>query len=270
MTPKYCAVCNEPFDPPVRQRRPKLYCSDVCKGRAAGAMRRPDMQLFIPKLIDCGFCQTAFLPFSRRSRYCSQPCRVMSRFAHVAPKPVHTVVCQCCGTMFTTANLRKRYCNPSCRIAHATAIAKPDYVDNGLRNACTVYFRQCFSCGADVCTRHPGRGLCDKCRVVRRRWSDTKKNARRRAAGVMRVSREQLLELRGNRCHICTKLIDLTLSGLHPRGFTVDHIFPVSKGGTNDVSNLHVAHRSCNTAKGNRGHAQLVLDEDAGPATQAC
>ncbi len=37
-----------------------------------------------------------------------------------------------------------------------------------------------------------------------------------------------------------------------PRAGSVDHIVPVSKGGTNDPSNLRWACRSCNCARGNR------------------
>lgn len=37
-----------------------------------------------------------------------------------------------------------------------------------------------------------------------------------------------------------------------PGADTRDHVRPISKGGTNDPSNLRPAHRSCNSARGNR------------------
>lgn len=37
-----------------------------------------------------------------------------------------------------------------------------------------------------------------------------------------------------------------------PKAGSADHIIPVSKGGTNDESNLRWACRSCNCARGNR------------------
>lgn len=43
-------------------------------------------------------------------------------------------------------------------------------------------------------------------------------------------------------CNMCKSTDDLTL----------DHIKPLSKGGTNDISNLQVLCRRCNAKKGNR------------------
>ena len=40
--------------------------------------------------------------------------------------------------------------------------------------------------------------------------------------------------------------------GDQPKAGSVDHIIPVSKGGTNDESNLRWMCRSCNCARGNR------------------
>jgi excisionase family DNA binding protein len=73
-------------------------------------------------------------------------------------------------------------------------------------------------------------------------------------AGVdgTRVKRRALpLDLRvdvwdesGGRCHYCQE-------ALHPlRNFTVDHVIPVARGGSNDRSNLVAACRRCNISKG--------------------
>lgn len=41
-------------------------------------------------------------------------------------------------------------------------------------------------------------------------------------------------------------------SGNLPTGPTIEHRRPLSKGGTNDLDNLALAHRMCNTSRGNR------------------
>lgn len=56
----------------------------------------------------------------------------------------------------------------------------------------------------------------------------------------------------GGRCGICGKDVDLNvLKG--PGQPTIDHIQPSSKGGQDDRrTNLQLAHRGCNSRKGNR------------------
>jgi hypothetical protein len=46
----------------------------------------------------------------------------------------------------------------------------------------------------------------------------------------------------GGRCGICGRLVD-------PIEFEVDHIIPISRGGSHRMSNVQVAHRSCNRRK---------------------
>lgn len=47
-------------------------------------------------------------------------------------------------------------------------------------------------------------------------------------------------------CHICYAEVDKTLKFPEPSSATVDHIIPSSRGGTDDRSNLRMAHNICN------------------------
>ncbi|MET8532401.1 HNH endonuclease signature motif containing protein [Streptomyces sp. NPDC005065] len=47
-------------------------------------------------------------------------------------------------------------------------------------------------------------------------------------------------------CHLC----GLSFSTVHP--ISLDHVEPLSKGGTHTLANFAPAHRWCNTQKGNR------------------
>nr|DAR25287.1 MAG TPA: HNHc [Caudoviricetes sp.] len=47
-------------------------------------------------------------------------------------------------------------------------------------------------------------------------------------------------------CWLCHLAIDLALPRMSPGGFTIDHVVPRSKGGTDDLANLRPAHRECN------------------------
>ncbi|WP_416347644.1 HNH endonuclease [Cryobacterium sp. 10I1] len=55
----------------------------------------------------------------------------------------------------------------------------------------------------------------------------------------------------GSRCHLCGELIENGLRRWHPRGPSMDHLLPRSKGGTWDRHNLAPAHYGCNSTRGN-------------------
>ena len=67
---------------------------------------------------------------------------------------------------------------------------------------------------------------------------------RRRAGGL-----DALLDRDGYRCGICSEVLDPALRVPDVMALTIDHIVPVSQGGTDDLSNLRFAHNGCNARK---------------------
>lgn len=61
-----------------------------------------------------------------------------------------------------------------------------------------------------------------------------------------------VIDVYGIRCWLCGKGIDLALFHPHPGSFSIDHVVPRSKGGSNHISNLRPAHRRCNLRRGDR------------------
>lgn len=53
-------------------------------------------------------------------------------------------------------------------------------------------------------------------------------------------------------CGICGKRMERDLPRGRSESPTIDHIIPVSKGGSHTVENLQWAHMGCNAGKGNR------------------
>lgn len=71
--------------------------------------------------------------------------------------------------------------------------------------------------------------------------------------GVEKYSRIEVIRRDGSRCHICGKKVKKT-------EITLDHLIPISRGGQDIFSNVRVAHKSCNSARGpGRIPAQLML-----------
>ena len=60
-----------------------------------------------------------------------------------------------------------------------------------------------------------------------------------------------VVERDGAVCHLCHEPIDLTLSGHALMGLTIDHVIPLSRGGSHTLDNLKPAHRTCNARKSN-------------------
>jgi 5-methylcytosine-specific restriction endonuclease McrA len=54
-------------------------------------------------------------------------------------------------------------------------------------------------------------------------------------------------------CGICKQPIH------NKKNASIDHIIPLSKGGAHELHNVHIAHRTCNHSKGNRGGGEQLL-----------
>ena len=61
------------------------------------------------------------------------------------------------------------------------------------------------------------------------------------------------------RCHICKRKVrDVAYSGKRTDP-TIDHLIPVSEGGTHTRENVALAHMGCNSARCTSGPAQMLL-----------
>lgn len=66
----------------------------------------------------------------------------------------------------------------------------------------------------------------------------------------------------GGICLLCGKPMRLDLPGTHRDGPTLEHIIPVSRGGSPDhPANLSASHLRCNSARGNRLLSEMPRTE---------
>ena len=99
----------------------------------------------------------------------------------------------------------------------------------------------------------------------KRRRALRAKTQRRRAAirGAREVERftdVEIFERDGWRCGICGGPVDRRLRYPHPLSASLDHIVPLSEGGTHERANVQLAHFICNSRKGARAVGeQLAL-----------
>lgn len=126
--------------------------------------------------------------------------------------------------------------------------------------------RVCDLCGAAFTTARKDQRFCGaKCsNTYHRRKSPDPWNERRRAndqkrralkAGASTGVAVRLSEIRdrdGDRCGICKKKVNGE-AWPHPLSASLDHIIPLSQGGSHDPANVRLTHLVCNTRRGNRG-----------------
>lgn len=230
-----CAHCREHFPRPVKRGTPPKYCSGECrrlawnaKNARRGLLARQAEQSS-RQAVPCPnpYCQKPVRPFNTR-QYCSKEC------------------------LYVDSERRKS--------GEAAGQAAAIFV--GQLDACRIWYFKCQDCGGPVVRKwkRPGKYCCClPCARIRRRATDARRSHKRRAAGPKVLSVHELAVRDGAKCNICGRRVDLTLSGMAKWGPTIDHLIPVSRGGTNDPDNLALAHRHCNVSRSNRNHAQLLL-----------
>lgn len=155
--------------------------------------------------------------------------------------------CAHCGETYTP-KIRRRsvYCSRTCKDLARKARDKRDRLA-----AKSELSRFCALCEQPIpATRRTDSAYCSD--LCSQRSHEGLRNRYRKS----RVHRE-LAARDGNRCGICSRLIDLDLTWPHPRSVSIDHVIPVSDGGTDDMANLRLAHLSCNCAR----HAVAADDQ---------
>lgn len=120
----------------------------------------------------------------------------------------------------------------------------------------------CKNCGIEYCigtTGYNSKQYCsEKCM---KRWAMRIKNDRRVRRMNARnhdtdITLEKLFSRDGGVCYLCGEpcrwddIVDGNAGNRYP---SIDHVRPLSKGGTHTWNNVKLACRFCNTMKGNRG-----------------
>ncbi|WP_309054528.1 HNH endonuclease signature motif containing protein [Streptomyces sp.] len=80
-----------------------------------------------------------------------------------------------------------------------------------------------------------------------------------------RFAPRDVYERDGWTCGLCRLPVDPGLAWPHPMSASVDHILPLSQGGTHALTNVQCAHLSCNSRKRDR----VGLDRPEAPADNA-
>src|SRR5699024_3565054 len=243
-----CAQCNEQFIPRPRGVIPKV-CYACKENNRAGKCRTCGSQV---PLVQRGGPRAGLVP---SGYYCSDDCKPRCSIEGCdRPKRKRGW----CGRHYALWN---SYGDPEYEVKYrwasgdACIVCQAEELMPGSRQFCStrglgnwLTYRgeapeayQCAVCGIEV--------KYDK--GHKRRRSDSRYcDVHARHARVS-TTIEELAEFDGTDCGLCGKAIDMTLTGTTRGAPSIDHIKPRSLGGSDDRSNLQLAHFECNAGKRN-------------------
>lgn len=248
-----CISCGSSFELTVGRGRPRKYCLD-CK--PPGGFSRPAMA-------SCRNCGSEFELFKRRGgipRYCSLRCNRQYLYRLHQEEP-EAKACALCGGAVPLDNDvtgrrvgQRKYCGPNCK-NKAMEIRKKERLHASLGDAIV---RQCVFCGDDftVDPKLPGglvqtkRYCSPQCRM---QVSRDRRRAKIQGLPNERINRFEIFERDGWICGICDGPVDRNLKWPDPRCASVDHVVPITAGGSHTADNVQCSHLDCNLLANAKG-----------------
>lgn len=242
---KTCKRCHEGF---VTKHRIKKFCCERCRCNYNKKNKGNEYT--------CRYCGDRYKGYVERNN-CTDECRdkeedvkeAMKRFVE-AINPHRQRSCEECGETFYAVRLGKRYCSNQC-----------GYKRKRTRKMYQHKCRECGRCYTD--NRKNSAGCGEECKKRYRNRVDEIKR-RRVIVSNGRVDWDISVERLSNRdkgvCYLCNTKVDMKDYSTTEEGHfiageyypSIDHVIPISKGGTHSWDNVKLAHRICSTYKSNK------------------
>ncbi len=172
--------------------------------------------------------------------------------------------CEWCCTQFEKS---QRFCSKKCCSLYHRQLERFGFADRSILPIC--------SCGTLACPdpyKTTNRKLmgkhrrCLDCRKAQRAQSDAGRGshkAKQRREVIKageKITFNDLLVRDGPLCQICGNYMDWH-AGRYRSRVSLDHIIPISQGGTHTMDNVRLVHLSCNSRKSNRPAHVLCRDQ---------
>jgi 5-methylcytosine-specific restriction endonuclease McrA len=169
-----------------------------------------------------------------------------------------------CKWCWSKLDKRPRFCSPKCGQAYHDQLERFGVADQSILPICP--------CGNLACPdpwktkRRKQRGnhrRCLDCRKAQRARADAGRGsykAKRRREIVKageRITFDDLMMRDGPLCQICGELMDWQ-TGRYRERVSLDHIIPISKGGSHTMDNVRLVHMGCNSKKSDRLPADVL------------
>lgn len=229
-----CKFCKKIFI----GNKTTTYCSKECKSK----YMKSNKQIFTNI---CLYCNKEFTSKKNDTKYCSKECKHMWS----KENPRHTIKCEHCGNIFRSNNKNQRFCSYECSNesralyprANCEHCGKKFRID--IRQAGRFCSRSCF-------LNHIGAEPWERKQKIRDITHI--RRAKKLQIKYENIKVEEIFEKDKWICKICGEPVDKYLGYPNPMSATLDHIIPLSKGGTHTYNNVQLAHLRCNIKKSNK------------------
>lgn len=233
----YYIICKNCGKDHYAGRANSKFCCDACRDKY-NKKNRGHKQV-------CNYCGEEYRNYYKR-KYCSFECsanqkkkeRLIRELSHLLSLKSN---CLYCGKEFIKTTHDKEYCTKNC--------SRLDYY---FRNK-KMLKRKCKECGKDFTTSDSRMQCCSKECSDKRNWRNAylirKRRAKSNGLYERDISVSGIIERDGSSCYLCGNKVDESshyTSDYYP---TIDHVVPLSKGGTHSWDNVRLAHRLCNMYK---------------------
>lgn len=233
---KVCEFCRKQYS---ARNKTQKYCSDSCSSKGTNNYEIIKNREYIKS---CKVCDKEFTSLYANSKFCSSECK-NSQYTHV---------CKHCNVEFKSKEKKRLFCSDKCSLEHTIKnecfcqkCGKRFMGDN--RRANKFCSRDCFYEYANITPAEVGTNSVG-------RYTDAHHIKRAKKFGVLyqHIKPIEIYERDNWKCGICNAGIDMNLCHPHPMSASIDHIIPLSKGGTHTESNVQSAHLKCNIYKSDR------------------
>lgn len=213
------------------------------------------------ELVARGLCQRDYVRVKRAGR--------LAEFK--APRRL----CVVCGASFDVTKHRRSCCSERCTDARRGVMFKmrrlaalPDRecdfclepVPTSLRRDaryCSLYCQQAKWYSANAETLRARTSEWNRRHEGKRRAYRHTRRARMYAVAYETFDAWEIADRDGWRCHLCGGQVDRALAYPDPASKSVDHVIPLSKGGSHTRANVAITHLICNTRKKDRMSASF-------------
>ncbi len=225
-----CKNCGKTFKP--RRKEFNTYCSRECAYDWFAKNR-----WYKYKCIVCNE-----LLGELQHKYCSAECGIID----------NAIECKYCQRMFDKRTISGRYCSIKCRTDNDRD-RQQEYIAETERNHIKrkIWCRECGKVNileyGDK-RRHFCSEACSS-RAMNRNKDNRVRNARRNGAYDNTITLAKLIERDEGICYICNMPVQADTHYNHDKHPTIEHVVPISKGGTHTWDNVRLACRQCNTRK---------------------